>query len=53
MSAGERSCGNDTLGRHGGIGQGNIVADGAIEQHVLLKHDPDLATEPSRIDSMR
>src|SRR6266498_4962168 len=27
MGAGELCCGNDTLGRHSGIGQGNIVAD--------------------------
>src|ERR1700722_2111393 len=41
---------NDTLDRQRGIGQRNVVPDRAVEQHVFLKHDTDLATQPGRID---
>ena len=50
MGAGERCCGDDPLDRHGGIGQRDIVAHRAVEQHVVLQHDADLPTQPGRID---
>src|SRR5216684_5735238 len=42
--------GDDTLGRQRGIGQRDVVPDRAVEQHVFLKHDADLAAQPGRID---
>ena len=33
-----------------GIGKRNILADGAIEKHVLLQHHADLAPQPGDID---
>jgi hypothetical protein len=31
--------------RQAGVGQGDVLADGAAEQHVLLQHDADLAAQ--------
>ena len=50
MGAGELCCGDDALGRHGRIGESDIVPHRAVEQHVVLKHDADLPTQPGRID---
>ncbi len=33
-----------------GIGERDVVADGAVEQHVLLQHDADLAPQPGDVD---
>ena len=33
-----------------GIGERDVVAHRAVEQHVLLQHDADLAAQPGRID---
>src|SRR5580693_7723933 len=50
VGAGKLRRGNDTLGRQGGIGQRDVFPDRAVEQHVFLKHDADLAAQPGRID---
>ena len=33
-----------------GIGERDVVADRAVEQHVLLQHDADLAAQPGDVD---
>ena len=40
---------DDALHRHRRIGERDIVAHRAVEQHVLLQHDADLAAQPGRI----
>ncbi len=36
--------------RHGRIGEGDILVDGAVEQQVFLQHDANMAPQPRRID---
>ena len=36
--------------RHGGIAERDVLVDGAVEQHVLLQHDADLAPQPAGIE---
>ena len=44
-------CGcDDAFGRHGRIYQCDIVPDGAVEQHAVLKNDANLPAQPGRID---
>ena len=50
VRAGELGRGDDPLDRHGRIGERDIVADRAVEQHVLLQHDADLAAQPGGVD---
>ena len=46
---GKRCCGHDTLDRHGRVGERDVLANRGVEEHVLLKHDADLASQPGRI----
>ena len=39
---------NDALHRHSRVGECNVFAHQAVEQHVLLEHDADLAARPCR-----
>src|SRR5260370_1385812 len=50
VGARKRRRGDDTLGRRGGIGEGDIFPDRAVEQHVFLKHHAHLSAQPCRID---
>ena len=50
VSAGERCRLDDALHRHGWIGQRDVLANRAVEQHVLLQDDADLASQPGQID---
>ncbi len=50
MRARELGRGNDRLDGHGGIGQGDVVADRTVEEHALLQHDADLTAQPGRVD---
>ena len=50
VRAGERGRGHDALDRHGRVGERDVLADRAVEEHVLLQHDADLAAQPGRID---
>jgi hypothetical protein len=43
MSARERCRRNDELDGHSRIGERDILANGAVEEHVLLQDDADLA----------
>src|SRR6266508_4660564 len=40
---------DDALHRHGGIGEGDVFAHRAVEQHVLLQDHTDLAAQPCRV----
>src|ERR1700722_18197651 len=42
VSAGERGCRDHALHRHHRVGERDVVADGPVEEHVLLKHHADL-----------
>ena len=44
------SRGDDALHRHGRVGECNILSHRAVEQHVLLQDDSDLAAQPGRVD---
>src|SRR5258708_7600342 len=46
MSAGKRRRRNDTLHGHRRIGERDVFANGAVEEHVLLQDDADLASKP-------
>ena len=48
MRAGELRRLDHPLHRHAGIGERDVVADRAVEQHVLLQHHADLAAQPGR-----
>ena len=50
VRAGKLRRGDDALDRHRRIGERDIVADRAVEQHVLLQHDADLPPQPGGID---
>ncbi len=50
VRAGELGGGDDALHRRRRIGERDVVADGAVEQHVLLQHDADLAPQPGDVD---
>src|SRR5262249_16159544 len=41
---------DDALHRHGRVGARDILAHRAVEQHVLLQDDADLAAQPGRVD---
>ena len=41
---------DDALHRHGRVGERDVLANRAVEQHVLLQHDADLAPQPGQID---
>jgi hypothetical protein len=43
-----RRC-DDTLHRHGRIGERDVLAHRAVEQHVLLQDHADLAAQPCRV----
>src|SRR5437879_2870417 len=47
---GERCRRNDAFHRYCGIGERDVLPDGAVEQHVLLQDDSDLAAQPGEID---
>jgi hypothetical protein len=42
-------CSDDAFHRHRRIGERDVVAHRAVEQHVLLLDDADLAAQPGRI----
>src|SRR6478735_7408360 len=46
VSAGERCRLDDPLHGHGWIGERDVLANGAVEEHVLLQDDADLASQP-------
>ncbi len=50
MRAGKLGRGDDALDRHRRIGERDIVADRAVEQHVLLQNDADLPAQPGGVD---
>ena len=50
VRAGETGDLDDLGPRHGGIGEGDVLVDRAVEQQVLLKHHADVAAQPRRID---
>src|ERR1700756_4666146 len=50
MRAGELCRNNDAVHWNSRVGQCDIVAHRAIEQHVFLKYDPDLTPQPGQID---
>src|SRR4029077_9728459 len=41
---------DDALHRHRWVGERDILADRAVEQHVLLQDDANLAAQPGRVD---
>src|SRR3984885_12916476 len=43
VGPGERGCRDHALHRHHRVGKCDVVADGPVEEHVLLKHHADLA----------
>src|SRR5216683_2625638 len=49
MRAGELGDGDDPLDRHRWLGQCDVVAHRAVEQHILLQHDPDLPAQPGDV----
>src|SRR6185369_6758952 len=50
VGTGEPRHGDDLGAVHGGIGERDVVVDGAVEQQVLLQHDADLAAQPGGVD---
>ena len=50
MRAGELGRRDHALHRHAGIGERDVLADRAVEQHVFLQHDADLAPQPGEVD---
>ena len=50
MRAGELRRPDHRLERQARISQGDVVADGAVEEEVLLEHHADLPPEPRRVD---
>jgi hypothetical protein len=49
MRPGKLRGGHNPLDRHAGIGERDIVADRAIEQHVFLQDDANLTPQPGNI----
>ena len=41
---------DDLIDRSPRIGQGNVLTDAAVEQHIVLQNDTDLPPEPAYID---
>ena len=50
VGSGEASDLDDLRARHGRIGEGDVLVNGAVEQQVLLQNDADMAAQPGRID---
>ena len=50
VGAGEPRRLHHQRARRGGIGQRDVLVDRAVEQHVLLQHDADLAAQPGGIE---
>src|SRR5215472_12196806 len=50
MRASKRSRSNHPLHRHRRVGKRDVVAHRAIEEHVFLKHDADLAAQPGKVN---
>jgi len=52
MKSCARQAGGGDHAFHGnrGVGKRDVLADRAVEQHILLQHDPHLAAQPGRID---
>ena len=50
VGAGEPRRLHHQRARRGGIGQRDVLVDRAVEQHVLLQHDADLAAQPGRVE---
>lgn len=50
MCAGKRRRGNDLIHRQRRVRERDIVAHGAIEKHVFLQNDADLAAQPGCVD---
>ncbi|MNW20790.1 hypothetical protein D3C71_2213520 [compost metagenome] len=46
---GQLSGANNPFQRHARLGQRNVLADGSVEQEVLLQHHAQLAAQPGRI----
>src|ERR1051326_3564538 len=53
MRAGEPRRRDHALERHARIGERDVLAHRAVEQHVLLQHDADLAAQPGRVGNRK
>ena len=50
VGAGKPRGSDDLLHGCGRVRKGDVIADAAVEQEVLLQHDADLAAQPRRVD---
>ena len=49
MGTGQLGGMHHALQRHAGVGQGDVVAHAAVEQHVFLQHHAHLPAQPGRV----
>jgi len=50
VGAGEARHGDDLRAAHAGIGERDVLVQGAVEQQIFLQHDADLRAQPGGVD---